>query len=176
MANIQTTKALGDLAARFGMPLFYSKVGEVNVAEEMRARGAVFGAEGGSGGILWSDIHLCRDSFSAMALTLEALAFRRRSVSEIMAEMPRYWSAVRKLPCSAQGAGLALRAVARRYADRDPVLIDGVRIEFEDSWILVRQSNTEPVIRIYAESARSEDAASELAEEFLTELGRLVVE
>ncbi len=176
VANIQTTKALGDLAARFGMPLFYSKVGEVNVAEEMRARGAVFGAEGGSGGILWSDIHLCRDSFSAMALTLEALAFRRRSVSEIMAEMPRYWSAVRKLPCSAQGAGLALRAVARRYADRDPVLIDGVRIEFEDSWILVRQSNTEPVIRIYAESARSEDAASELAEEFLTELGRLVVE
>lgn len=176
VANIQTTKALGDLAARFGMPLFYSKVGEVNVAEEMRARGAVFGAEGGSGGILWSDIHLCRDSFSAMALTLEALAFRRRSVSEIMAEMPRYWSAVRKLPCSAQGAGLALRAVARRYADRDPVLIDGVRIEFEDSWILVRQSNTEPVIRIYAESARSEDAASELAEEFLAELGRLVVE
>ncbi len=176
VANIQTTKSLGDLAARFGVPIFYSKVGEVNVAEEMRARGAVFGAEGGSGGILWSDVHLCRDSFSAMALTLEALALRRQSVSEIMAEMPRCWSAVRKLPCSAQGACLALRAVARRYEDRRPVLIDGVRIEFEDSWILVRQSNTEPVIRIYAESARSEEAASRLAEEFLRELSGLAKE
>lgn len=176
VANIQTTKALGDLAARFDVPVFYSKVGEVNVAEAMRLRGAVFGCEGGSGGILWSEVHPCRDSFSAMALTLEELALSRKKVSEIMSGMSHYCSAVRKLPCSAQGANQALRAIAKRYTDRRPLLLDGVRIEFEDSWVLVRQSNTEPVIRIYAESVRSSGDAAALAERFLAELNELAEE
>ncbi len=176
VANIQTTKSLSDLASRFGVPIYYSKVGEINVAKEMNSRKAVFGAEGGSGGILWSDVHICRDSFSAMALILETLALRHHSVSEIMNGMPRYWSASRKLTCSAQGANFALRSVAKRYEERNPVLIDGVRIEFDDSWVLVRYSNTEPVIRIYAESAKSEEAASQLAEEFLKELDSLTKE
>ena len=176
VANIQTTKALGDLAARFDVPVFYSKVGEVNVAEAMRLRGAVFGCEGGSGGILWSEVHPCRDSFSAMALTLEELALSRKTVSEIMADMSHYSSAVRKLPCSAQGANQALRAIAKRYTARKPLLLDGVRIEFEDSWVLVRQSNTEPVIRIYAESVRSSGDAAALAERFLAELNELAEE
>ena len=176
VANVQTTKSLGDLAARFSVPVFYSKVGEVNVAEEMRVRGAVFGAEGGSGGVLWSGIHPCRDSFSAMALTLEALALHRKRVSELMAEMPRYSSAVRKLPCGAEEASAALHALALRYEERKPSRIDGVRIEFEDSWVLVRPSNTEPMIRIYAESARGMENADALAETFLRELETLIGE
>ena len=93
-----------------------------------------------------------------------------------MSGMSHYCSAVRKLPCSAQGANQALRAVAKRYADREPLLLDGVRIEFKDSWVLVRQSNTEPVIRIYAESVRSSGDAAALAERFLAELNELAEE
>ena len=93
-----------------------------------------------------------------------------------MEKMPRYYSAVRKLPCGAEEASLALRSIARRYEDRKPSRIDGVRIEFEDSWILVRQSNTEPMIRIYAESARGLESAEELAERFLGELEELLEE
>lgn len=176
VANVQTTRSLGDLAARFSVPITYSKVGEINVAAEMRAHNAVFGAEGGSGGVLWSAVHPCRDSFSAMALTLEALALHRTGISGLMGKMPCYDSAVRKLPCGAEEASLALRAIARRYEDRKPSRIDGVRIEFEDSWILVRQSNTEPMIRIYAESARGLESAEELAERFLRELEQLLEE
>ena len=170
VANIQTTKALGDVAARYGSAIRYSKVGEVNVAREMRLSDAVFGAEGGSGGILWSEVHRCRDSFSAMALTLEAMALRKQTVSGIMNGLPRYWSATGKLETDAQSACNALRFFAQKYADRNPVLIDGVRLDFEESWVLARQSNTEPVIRVYAESSRSQEDAQEMVEAFSGEL------
>ncbi len=175
VANIQTTKALGDIALRYGSEIRYSKVGEVNVAREMLRCNAVFGAEGGSGGILWRDVHLCRDSFSAMALTLEAMALRKQTVSGIMNTLPRYWSATEKLETDAQSACNALRFFAQKYADRKPVLIDGVRLDFEHSWILARQSNTEPVIRIYAESARSQTDAKHLAGSVAGELRGFLV-
>ena len=170
VANIQTTKALGDIAERYGSSIRYSKVGEVNVAREMRLTNAVFGAEGGSGGILWREVHLCRDSFSAMALTLEAMALRKQTVSGIMNRLPRYWSATGKLETDAQSACNALRFFAQKYADRNPILIDGVRLDFENSWILARQSNTEPVIRVYAESSQSQENAREIVEAFSGEL------
>lgn len=174
VANIQTTKALGDIAGRYGAVIRYSKVGEVNVAREMRLCNAVFGAEGGSGGILWHEVHLCRDSFSAMALTLEAMALRKKTVSGIMDGLPRYWSATGKLETDAQSACNALRFFAQKYADQNPVLIDGVRLDFDESWVLARQSNTEPVIRVYAESSRSQKDAQDMVETFSGELREFI--
>lgn len=174
VANIQTTKALGDIAARYGSSIRYSKVGEVNVAQEMQQCNAVFGAEGGSGGILWREVHLCRDSFSAMALTLEAMALRKQTVSEIMDGLPHYWSATGKIETNAQSACNALRFFAQKYAEKNPVLIDGVRLDFGESWVLARQSNTEPVIRIYAESSRSQKDAQDTAENFVRELREFI--
>lgn len=170
VANIQTTRALGDIAARFKSPIFYSKVGEINVAAEMLRRKAVYGAEGGSGGVMWNAIHPCRDSFSAMALTLEALALRKMKVSEIIGTYPLYYSAVRKLETDAQSAHAALQMMAQKYASEKPILLDGIRLDLGDSWVLARQSNTEAVIRIHAESTRSRNAAQETAERFLREL------
>jgi len=170
VANIQTTRALGDIAARHSCPLHYSKVGEINVAHEMSLRGAVYGAEGGSGGVMWNAIHPCRDSFSAMALTLEALALRKQTVSEIIRTFPMYYSATRKLETDAQSACSALRMMAQKYESSKPLLLDGIRLNLGDSWLLARQSNTEPVIRIHAESTRSRNAAQEVAENCIREL------
>lgn len=170
VANIQTTRALEDIAARFRVPFFYSKVGEINVSYEMRRKNAVCGAEGGSGGVLWNAIHPCRDSFSAMALTLEALALRKMKVSEIIRTYPHYYSAVRKLETDAQSAHAALHKMALKYASEKPILLDGIRLDFGDAWVLARQSNTEAMIRIHAESTRSREAAQDIAERFLREL------
>ncbi len=168
VVNIQTSKALEDVAISKGLRTFYSPVGEVNVSAAMLSHGAVFGAEGSSGGVIWPVVHHCRDSFSAMALTLEMMALRSKSVDEILAGLPRYFSSSLKVECSAQGAINCLRALARKYEDANPVLIDGVRVNFADSWALVRQSNTEPSVRIVAE-AFSKEAAEKLAARFATE-------
>ncbi len=170
VANVQTTGAFDEIAKRHGCPVEYSKVGEINVAETMSATGAVFGTEGGSGGILWTDMYPCRDSFSAMALTLEAMALRKKSFSEIMSGLPHYHSAVLKVEQNAQNARNALRKLEKKYASRHPVLIDGIRLNFDNAWILARQSNTEPVIRIYAESGTSLRDAQKLAARFADEL------
>lgn len=169
-ANVQTTRAVEDIASKYGGKVFYSPVGEVNVTALMTAKKADFGIEGSSGGILWPEVHLCRDSFSAMALTLEMMALRRQMISEIMDSIKHYSSHSAKIECpSAQTAVNALRNIAAKYKDRNPVVIDGVRIDFGDSWVLVRQSNTEPVIRVLAEAENQEKAAA-LAVSFVLEI------
>jgi len=170
--NIQTTKALEDIAASKGLKAFYSPVGEVNVSAAMLANDAVFGAEGSSGGVIWPLVHHCRDSFSAMALTLEMMALRSKGVDEMLSKLPLYHSSSLKIECSAQAAINGLRALARRYESQKPILIDGVRVNFSDSWALVRQSNTEPAVRVVAE-AFSKDAAAKLAASFAAEFRSL---
>ncbi len=173
VVNIQTTKAVEDVAARRGSKVIYSPVGEVNVSAAMLANDAVFGAEGSSGGVIWPQIHHCRDSFSAMALVLEMMALRKMDVDQIMAKLPKYHSSSVKIECGSQGATNALRALAKKYASEKPILIDGVRINFKDSWILIRQSNTEPAARIMAE-ASTRDSADALATSFAKELRQLL--
>ena len=173
VVNIQTTKAVEDIAALKGSKVIYSPVGEVNVSDAMLASNAVFGAEGSSGGVIWPLVHHCRDSFSAMAIVLEMMASRKMDVDQIMAKLPKYASSSLKIECGSQGATNALRSLARKYAAEKPILIDGVRINFKDSWILIRQSNTEPAVRIMAE-AYSRENADALAANFAKELRLLL--
>ena len=174
VVNIQTTKAVEDVAAARGSKVLYSPVGEVNVSSAMLEANAIFGAEGSSGGVIWPVIHHCRDSFSAMAIVLEMMAQRKSDVDQILAGLPRYFSSSLKIECAAQGATNALRSLARKYSSEKPILIDGVRINFKDSWILIRQSNTEPAIRIMAE-ASSRESANTLATSFANELRPLLM-
>lgn len=169
VVNIQTTKAVEELAARHGSNVSYSPVGEVNVTSAMLAKQAVFGAEGSSGGVIWPAVHYCRDSFAAMALVLEMMAVRSQGVEDVLSSLPRYFSSSVKIECGGQGALEALRDMAKAYASSNPLLIDGVRLDFGDSWVLLRQSNTEPAVRIIAE-ARSKEAADSLSARFAGEM------
>jgi len=169
VVNLATTKAVDDVAARYGCPVFHSKIGEINVTEEMLARNAVIGGEGGSGGVIWPAVHLCRDSFVGMALILEMLAERKKRLSEVMAGIPKYHTANRKVPRSTVGAIEAVRRLREKHADLNPKTLDGVRMDWPDKWVLVRPSNTEPVVRVTAE-ALFQDAAEALADEFAAEI------
>jgi phosphomannomutase len=174
VVNIQTTKAVEDVARAKGSKVRYAPVGEVNVATGMLEANAVFGAEGSSGGVIWPAVHYCRDSFSAMAITLELMASRKKDVDGIMASLPRYFSRSMKIECGSQGAMNALRALAKEYAAAKPILIDGIRLNFDDSWILIRQSNTEAAVRIMAE-ALSPERADALTEAFSAKLRALLL-
>jgi phosphomannomutase len=165
VVNVQTTKALEDLARKRGCEVFYSRVGEINVTDMMAAKQAVIGGEGGSGGVIWPLVHPCRDSFTGMALILEMMALRSASIEDILNSIPRYFTSNVKVKCSAEAALDLIRTLRKEYADLRLTTVDGLRIDWEDAWILIRPSNTEPVLRISSE-ALSQGKADNLTEEF----------
>lgn len=164
VVNLATSKAVEDVTRAAGGRLTYSKIGEIHVTTAMLARQAIAGGEG-NGGVIWPAVHPCRDSFSAMALILEMMAGRGQSLDQILDSIPRYFAYAVKLKCSAENAQRIVRRLRETYADRQPVTLDGIRIDWEDRWVLIRPSNTEPVLRINTE-ARSPEAAKALADEF----------
>ena len=173
--NIQTTRAIEHVAERYGVKVLYCPVGEVNVTDAMSASGAFLGIEGSSGGIIYPAISICRDSYAAMALVLDMLAAGEQSIDTLLETLPRLASVSRKVICpSAQTGVNALRTIRERRKDRNPITVDGVRIDLDDgAWVLLRRSNTEPVIRILAESS-DPASAEKLAGEFERELQGLL--
>ncbi len=169
VVNIQTTKSIDAVAERYNSKLYHTPVGEINVTSKMLEVGAVIGGEGGSGGVIWPALHPCRDSFTGMALILEMMASRNKSLEDILDTIPKYYSAGEKIPCSAGKAVEVIRLLSAKYADASPNLIDGLRLDWDDSWMLLRASNTEPIIRIFAE-ALTQKKANELVEKFVKEL------
>jgi phosphoglucosamine mutase len=157
VANLSTTGVLDAVAENFGCPVFRSKIGEANVAEEMTRRGAVVGGEG-NGGVMYPRINFARDSLTAMALVLHLLAETGQTVSELLAELPRSFMLKEKLACRSDKIRAALKAVREEYARWPLDLRDGVRVTTPDGWFLVRGSNTEPIIRLVAEAETAERA------------------
>lgn len=164
VVNAQTTKAVDDVAARYGCEVFRAKVGEINVVAEMIARDAVIGGEGNCGGVIWPAVHHCRDSFASMALILETLAVTGRPLSDIVTELPAYHIRNAKLRWSADEATRITRALTSRLNGPRVSTVDGLRIDEDDGWILIRPSNTEPVLRVTAEAKTSERAEALLNE------------
>ena len=152
VANLSTTSALDAVAESFGCPLYRSKIGEANVAEEMVRRRAVIGGEG-NGGVMYPRINFARDSLVGMALVLHLLAATGQTISELMAELPRSCILKEKLIWRSDKIRAVLRMIRDEYARWPLDLRDGVRVETGDGWFLVRGSNTEPIIRIVAEAA-----------------------
>ncbi|HWS56016.1 MAG TPA: hypothetical protein VN228_17890, partial [Pyrinomonadaceae bacterium] len=157
VANLSTTGALDAVAAQFNCPVYRSKIGEANVAEEMARRGAVVGGEG-NGGVIYPRINFARDSLVGMALVLHLLASTNRTVSELMSELPRPHMVKEKMACRSDRIGAVLRAVRDGYAGLPVDLRDGVKVTTPAGWFLVRGSNTEPIIRLIAEADTEERA------------------
>jgi phosphomannomutase len=151
VVNLSTTRAIDDLAAAAKVPVFRTKIGEINVVEEVLAREAAIGGEG-NGGVIWPKVHPCRDSFAAMGLILESLAASGKSVSTLRREIPSYVMIKDKVEGTPEEAHRSLGRLRREYAKENISTIDGLKIPFGDSWVHIRPSNTEPVIRILAEA------------------------
>ena len=163
VANLSTTRVVDAVARQFECPVFRSKIGEANVTEEMQRRGAVVGGEG-NGGVIYPRINFARDSLVGMALALHLLAATARTVSEILGELPRSFMVKEKLACRSDRIGRVLRRVRAEYARWPQDLRDGVKVTTPDGWLLVRGSNTEPIIRLVAE-AETEEQARRLVED-----------
>jgi len=161
VANLSTTAALDDLAGRFGCRVIRTKIGEANVTERMRAEKAVIGGEG-NGGVIYPRINFGRDSLVGMALVLHLLASHGRALTDLLADLPRYRLVKSKLECPSNVIPALLRMLKREYESYPIDTRDGVKVTLPAGWFHVRGSNTEPIVRIYAE-ARNQKQADELA-------------
>jgi phosphomannomutase len=162
VSNLSSSRALADLAARYGQRYEASAVGEVNVVLKMKEIGAVIGGEG-NGGVIYPALHYGRDALVGTALFLSFLARTGGTVSELRRHYPAYEMVKLKfdLPPN-RNVDALLAEVALRYAHERTNTIDGLKIDFADGWVHLRKSNTEPIIRLYAEG-RSEAEARALA-------------
>jgi len=151
VANLATTLALEHLAARFSAPVFLSKIGEVNVTEEMQKRKAVIGGEG-NGGVIYPSLNFARDSLVGMALVLHLLSETGQSITDLINDLPSFAMIKEKLVCPSEKIAAVVRTLRREYASHPMDLRDGVKVFLSPGWFLVRGSNTEPIIRVIAES------------------------
>jgi phosphomannomutase len=157
VANLSTTAALDEVARRFNCQVLRTKIGEANVTERMVAERAVIGGEG-NGGVIYPAINFARDSHVGMALILHLLASSGRTVSGLMAELPRFVMVKEKLACPSNKIPDVLRMVKREFADLPMDTRDGVKVMLPDGWFHVRGSNTEPIVRVVAEAPTEADA------------------
>lgn len=159
-SNLSSSRALRDVTERYGGKYAAAAVGEVNVTTKMKECGALIGGEG-NGGVIYPALHYGRDAMVGVALFLTNLAYKKMKVSELLATYPKYVIAKNKIELSDSALiDRILDEVKRIYAAEDVNTIDGVKISFEarKEWIHLRRSNTEPIIRIYAEAATLEEA------------------
>jgi len=159
-ANLSTTRLIDDIAGRYGVSVHRTPVGESHVARCMLAQRCVVGGEG-NGGVIDPRVCYVRDSLSAISLVLQLLAATGKSVSVLVAELPRYAMTKQKFELPRERIEAAVGAVAAAFADRRPNTADGVRVDFAEGWVHLRASNTEPIVRVIAE-AGSETQAAEL--------------
>lgn len=169
VSNLSSSRALRDLAERHGCRYYASAVGEVNVVEIMKRTDALIGGEG-NGGIIFPELHYGRDALIGIALFLSHLVKSGMKCSELRATYPDYYMSKQKLQLEAgMDVDGILATFKEKYKDQKPNDIDGVKVDFEDSWVHLRKSNTEPIIRIYTE-AKSQNAADTLANQIIDEL------
>lgn len=167
-SNLSSSRALRDVTEQYGGVYSAAAVGEVNVTTRMKECGALIGGEG-NGGVIYPALHYGRDAMVGVALFLTNLAYRKMKVSELLASYPQYVIAKNKIELSDSALiDRILEEIKSVYASEDINTIDGVKISFESrrEWVHLRRSNTEPIIRIYAE-APTADAAEALAGEII---------
>lgn len=160
VANLSTTSALEDVAKKFACPIFLTRIGEVNVTEEMQKQNAVIGGEG-NGGVIYPRVNFARDSLVGMALILHLLAQQSQSIGELLNDFPHYAMVKEKLICPSDKLAAVSKMLRQAYADYPIDARDGTKVTLPNGWFLVRGSNTEPVIRVVGE-ARTEDEVREI--------------
>lgn len=173
VSNMSSTRALRDVTERKGNSYSASAVGEVNVVKMMKDTNAIIGGEG-NGGVIYPELHYGRDALVGIALFLTHMAKTGLTCSQLRATYPDYTISKNKITLSpGMDTDLILRKVQEKYKDQPNSTIDGVKIEFGNEWVHLRKSNTEPIIRIYAESV-SAAKAEELAERIIKDIKTLI--
>jgi phosphomannomutase len=155
--NMSTSRVVEDICQQLGCPCRRSAVGEANVAEMMRASGAVIGGEG-NGGVIDPRVGFVRDPFIGMGLVLNLMADTGKKVSELAAELPAYTIVKDKYAVERGRLPGLFAALERRWPEASANRLDGLRLDWADRWVHVRPSNTEPIVRVIAEAPRAEEA------------------
>ncbi|MFT5142833.1 MAG: phosphomannomutase [Rhodothermales bacterium] len=166
--NLSSSRAIEDVAARYGAAVHRSAVGEINVVKKMQEVGAVLGGEG-NGGVILPDLHYGRDGLVGTAMVLQHLANLGASMTDVRADLPAYHIVKQKTQIGDLDPDALLGRMLDRYAGEQISTIDGVKIDFEEGWVHMRKSNTEPIIRVYSE-ASTQERARELGQRFMAEL------
>ncbi len=169
VSNLSSSRALRDTSFKHEAIYEAAAVGEVNVVKKMKDIKAVIGGEG-NGGVIYPALHYGRDAMVGVALFLSALALSGKKASELRAELPTYFMVKDKLALSSElKIDLILESLKKEYETENITDIDGLKIDWEDSWVHLRVSNTEPIMRIYAE-AKTESVARAKVEEIKTKI------
>ncbi|MGC8865579.1 MAG: phosphoglucosamine mutase [Bacteroidales bacterium] len=172
VSNLSSTRALRDITEKAGYQYFAAAVGEVNVVEKMKEVKAVIGGEG-NGGVIYPELHYGRDALVGVALFLSHLAHTGLKTSELRKTYPDYFISKNKIDLKpGTDTQALLQEMTRRYHHLPHSTIDGLKLEFDNEWVHLRRSNTEPIIRVYAEST-SEERARQLALRIMDEIQSL---
>jgi phosphomannomutase len=160
--NLSTSMVIDDVARPFGATVIRSKIGEANVVEAMEAHRCLYGGEG-NGGVIHPAVVAARDGLTGMALILELMATTAKSIAGLAAALPSYSIVKEKIPCGSGDPALLISALSARFSGEKTDRTDGLKIIRDYGWVHLRASNTEPIIRCYAE-ARTAAQARQLAD------------
>ena len=172
VSNLSSSRALRDVSDLNGCNHFFSAVGEVNVVDLMKKKNAVIGGEG-NGGIILPDLHYGRDALVGIALFLSHLANLNISCSQLRSKYPIYFMSKDKIMLDKTvNVDKIINEISEKYSDQEINNEDGLKIDFENSWVQLRKSNTEPIIRVYSE-AKSQEEANILSSKFIDEINMI---
>ena len=173
VSNLSSTRALRDVTVSHNGSYQASAVGEVNVVDKMKATNAVIGGEG-NGGVIYPEMHYGRDALIGVALFLTQLAERKISAKALRDSYPNYFISKNKIQLTPEiDVDAILSSLEEKYKNEQITTIDGLKIDFKEGWVHLRKSNTEPIIRIYAES-EGEEKANEFANKMINEIKELI--
>lgn len=158
VSNLSSSRALDDISAKYGCSCFHSAVGEVNVVQMMKEKRAVIGGEG-NGGIIYPELHYGRDALVGVALFLSYFVEKNTTITQLKAAFPQYFMVKHKLDLQ---AGVDFKTIRQKLEQmiqyQSKSTLDGLRLDFAEGWVHIRPSNTEPIIRLYAEAKSPEKA------------------
>jgi len=173
VSNLSSTQALKNVTENYNQQYASSAVGEVNVVDKMKETNAIIGGEG-NGGIIYPELHYGRDALVGIALFLSYLAKSGKTCSELRKTYPSYFISKNKIELTPEiNVDKVLENIQKAYASNKILTIDGVKIIFENEWVHLRKSNTEPIIRIYAES-NTKDSAEHLAQTIIKKIKEII--
>ncbi|MCW8813162.1 MAG: phosphoglucosamine mutase [Chlorobium sp.] len=164
VVNLSTTRAVEDVAKKFGCTVFRSPVGEANVVKKMKEVKSVIGGEG-SGGVIFPELHYGRDALVGIALTLQHLTDYGKSLYQLKEDLPQYFISKKKIELTSN-PDKVIQKLTEKLSDQSINTDDGLRVDFEEHWVHFRKSNTEPIIRIITE-AKTKIEAESLSEKYL---------
>lgn len=160
--NLSTSMVIDDVAKKFGVKVIRTKIGEANVVEAMEEKGCLYGGEG-NGGVIYPTIVAARDGLTGLALILELMAKTGKKITQLAAMLPEYYIVKDKISCEGKDVNKIIEILTDKFSSDNKDLQDGLKIIKEYGWVHLRPSNTEPIIRCYAE-ASTKSKARELAD------------